>query len=203
MKEVKFFGFISILTLFVLTMFGCEKDSLTMDQYQSFIADKKNGYLLEIESKGNVTIQLQYVPVELIFYSDLLEGEGEFSSKAQLLKSKYSLYKYFKLRISKGNRSLEEHFGGDPQRYGQLMHYLNSEIGQDLTLVINDKHHAVFQATYIPKYGLTPTTELLIIFKTEKPLSNLEGKVVLNEKIFGLGSIDFNYTIKRFPELTM
>lgn len=195
-----YFIWLLVIVSSVLTT-SCREQHLTQAEFIKFIENPENGYSQEVVDNG-VYLRVQHIPVELIFFQDLPKSNLEFDSARDSLIKNYARFKYFKVTISRNEKSVEENFAGS-EKYGEVINYLNNRIGNDFMLEMKSEVFHSFEAMYTPFYGSSSSTHILVVFKGAAASPGLQAKFSFNETIFNTGRKIFAFSIKKNPTLVL
>jgi hypothetical protein len=178
-----------LLNLVVLfTLFGCTPYELTREDLHDFIADPSNGLSKSVNA-GDYTITCAYQPADLVF-SNELATENHLGQKRDSLMKAYQRVYYFRLSISRRDKSIEQFFAQTPERLAELTSYLSSTIGKDLQMQSGGSTTNLVDFVYVPFYGSSSTTQILLAFELKQGISE-EIKIIYQDSFVGFGRTEF------------
>lgn len=173
----------------------------TKEELQSFVQDPKNGLIQEYK-QGDFTIKVQYRPKDLIIYQQTVSGkESEIDSLRIALKD----YEYFIFSISGAGKEIESYYmERNVSRYGALNQYLTMGLADDIQSRSDNTAVELHDAQYVPHYGSSRATSVLLVFKDLLDKNQDDIRVVFNDSFFGLGTTEFVFEgnkIRKIPQL--
>ncbi len=173
-----------VVCIFSLMLVACGPAEVSRAELITYISDPANGLSLSREYRG-LLITLQYLPNDLIIDKQLTSGsEAEVDSLHQELKDVV----YFSISLSRNAREIESSYTRNPEKYSAVMAYLSEGILKDMYVIVNSRKVNASQLAYIPGYGLTKATTILVAFRADDFNEPQTMKFIWEDSFFGSGS---------------
>jgi len=182
-----------ILALVMLVgMTGCVPDPLTADEYAAYIADEDHGLRKSVSSDGT-TISVSYRPTDLLVKQTLTNNKG--SEAIAERRKQYTPYLYFVLGLSAGNREALHFTSGDT--YSSLLQTLSFRMNDFITLTTSAGDTIPVGDFMLNRtYGMGASTDVLVVFSSEKTRGKEWVQFNLNEFGLGAGNQRFRFDMK-------
>lgn len=189
------FGLIFLLTQSFIFQ-GCNsKEYLTVDEFKEYQLNPQNG-LLKLIKKDDLTIRAIYKPRNLLFLDRGIDEKNEINNFNEL--------QYFIINISDHEKEVEGRFVQNSNEYKELITYLSSGMSSDVILRIGSEIIHPIDMRYTPSYGSSNGTSVLFVFRDTISTGNENLIVEFNDKVFGVGQIEFEFDIDdiiRIPQI--
>jgi len=185
---------IALAALFCVA--GCTTDPLTPEEYAAYIADQDNGLRKSVTVGGN-TIAISYRPTDLLV-KQALTGKATPEAIAARRKQ-YTPYLYFVLSLSAGNREALHATAGDS--YSGLLQTLSFRMNDFITLTTSAGDTIPVGDFMLNRtYGMSASTDVLVVFSGEKAKGNEWVQFNVNEFGLGTGNQRFRFDMKDLEE---
>ena len=158
-----------------------------------YVLNPENGLSTSHDKEG-VKLQVHYRPKDLIIQQNLNQR-----SKAEIdsLRNALSHYEYFILGLSREGREIETAYAGDQVKYNSVVQYLNAGITENIHLINERDTVDLYEALYIPHFGSSNTTSMLLIFKEGFAKDDDQIKIVFDDPVFGTGKTEFAFEVNK------
>jgi hypothetical protein len=171
---------------------GCSPDALTAEEYSAYVADEDHG-LRKSVSSGGATISVSYRPTDLLVrqtLTDRITPETIAERRRQ-----YAPYLYFVLGLSAGNREALHATAGDA--YSGLLQTLSFRMNDFITLTTSAGDTIPVGDFMLNRtYGMSASTDVLVVFSGEKARGKEWVQFNLNEFGLGAGNQRFRFDMK-------
>jgi len=186
-----------LIFLLVLIFFGCQRQrQVSIDELKAYASNSESG-LLKSATMGDIKIELVYRPKELILIQEAAPGTTEWSTLLTRLDS----LDYFVLRLSRNGKEIEENYNKNVERFERIMTYLGEGISGDIVLLSGEERIEPEQLLYVPSFGSSDATSILIVFKSYLSKRDGKFKVIFNGTALRMGSHEFEYAIRSIKAL--
>jgi hypothetical protein len=180
-----------IIILCLLTACGQKQQTLSQEELKAYVLNPENGLSKTITKEG-VKLFMQYKPKDLIIRQNLnTNNKTEIDSLRKALAG----YEYFVLGLSKNEREIEGAYAGNAAKYASVVQYLSSGISENIHLISNKDTVDIYETLYVPGYGSSGATSVLLIFKEGYTKEDDEIKIVLDDYAFGTGKTEFAFDV--------
>ncbi|MCD9015474.1 hypothetical protein [Parachryseolinea silvisoli] len=172
---------------------SCSGVPATKESIQEYISNSDNG-LLASTHIGAMNIEVQFKPTDFLVEEELY-GEPLTPSAIDSLRSKYSEYYYFILRLSSENGEAL-YANSEPGKYSELVQTLSFNMDQfvALTTPLADTIK-VADFALDRTHGMGEATTLIFVF--ERPRNGTGDWIQFNIGDFGLGVGNQNFRFNR------
>lgn len=186
---------VNIIILFLGLAFLTSCDQKAFDSNQELIAyvkNENNGYRVNKSIRG-IDMSIMYRPTDLLVEqkTDSQTSKKEIDS----LRIKYSQYLYFNLNLSKGGNELLSAIPNDNNEFGEMVNQLSFGMNKVIHLYSSKKDTIQLVDYVYPRmYGLSKSTELLLIYPRDPKITNAESFTISIDDI-GLktGEVKFKF----------
>lgn len=175
--------FCSFLLLFVLQLSSCDVDSLPKEELIAYLMDEDNG-LIKTEEQGDFKISLTYRPSDLVAEQELLITNN--LDQRDSIRQHYKQYLYFVLAFSHDDKEIETRYAGNATKYNQVVKYLQSGIGSDVSMTIDGKQEELLDFIFTQTFGNAKSSKVLLVFPNKLNLDE-QIKIKVNTNLLGLG----------------
>lgn len=184
------------LTIVASFLFSCsDPEFLSPQELQSFILDDENKLKMTAVENG-YKIDVMYRPTDLWVHQELGD-EPTDQATLDRLRKKYNTYYYFIVSLSKNNKEALHQVEGGMDQYSELVQTLSFRMPQHVNLTTSSQDTIpVGDAMLNRTYGLSATTDVLIVFTKEKVRGTDWVQVNLNEFGLGVGNQRFRFLTK-------
>lgn len=191
------------LFLSAIMLVSCTQRRLSRKELTSYIDHNKR--LCQSQEMAGVTVQIKYVPCELLVLQELNNVTKPSPEKVKQLESKYSGQYYFRVNFSHDNKEVIRQLGSF-QEYSDMLQTFSFEMGKYIN-ASDDRDDTLSLADYAfeQSFGMSKGNEILVAFKKE----GFNNSEIINVNIgeFGLniGDMRFGFRkkdIRRLPGLT-
>jgi hypothetical protein len=186
----------SCIVLFFVCI-GCTR-YLSESELRQYVTDPENGLVGHVE-KGDVKIDVQYRPADLVMFRDLQMIDDEHQREAAT--TKFDSINYFVMQMSMNEREIESRYAGDPRKFSEVVSYLSYGIASDLMLVTENDTINVLDVAYSRSFGSTGNTQLMIAFKDDLRRRSGTARLLFSDNVFGTGFNEFEFDCDRFREI--
>jgi hypothetical protein len=182
-----------IFLLVFLAACGQKQLTLSQEELMKYVLNPENGLSTTIDKEG-VKLQVHYRPKDLIVLQNLTQ-----SSKAEIdsIRNSLSEYDYFILGLSRDGREIETAYAGDQAKYTSVVQYLGAGVSENIHLINERDTVALYEALYIPHYGSSNMTSILLIFKGGVVKDDDRIKIVFDDPVFGTGKTEFDFEVNK------
>lgn len=180
-----------IASLILLSSCSHQQQQLIPSEYVRWVNNTENGLVLKKEI-GEYEYTLKYQPVDYMianeFRSDNIDA-GAYEKRKKEMEGA----QYYSLRIKQKNSNADVMLSGisSPGDYYAADNYLAFGFKDDIKMVQGDTV-ACSLYHFINTHGLTPHIE--IIFGFNKPDNKGARTIVINERVFGAGTLKFSFS---------
>lgn len=183
---------IMLLVLVQACLLSCRQKIATTGELIGYVENPENGLVKEVV-RGEYKIKIQYRPKDLMIFQQVATGYEIDSLRAELAQ-----YEYFVLSIAVDNKEVETYYlAQKPDQHKALIEYLNTLIGGNIYAVTDDgRKIPVYAVQYVPKFGASQATQILLIFDKVLDTNSDEITVVIADSFLGIGSTDFLFETK-------
>lgn len=182
------------IVFLLLSFIGCQS-SLNKEELEKYVLNEENGILKKQEVPPFV-FQANYRPSSLIALQSIDSVTDKNSSEYKALLRNYDNYLYFNLSMSANGVDLLRAL---PRNRSQFSQYVNTlAFGmRDYVYLTTDKSDTLqfIESNFARMYGMSPTTNVLLIFKRDSVKLNTE-EINLEIKDFGTGVGNINFRFK-------
>lgn len=172
-----------------------EPKSLSKNELIRYLNNEKNGLHLS-KNVGELSIQIQYQPSDLIAYPDLVSSINPDSISAY-----YNKYVYFKVSFSYDGHDFNN--AAVVQNQPDLLSYLVSGISADVKLFAGRKELDLIDFMHVNTFSSTPSSDVLLVF--ENKVKNADKLVLkLDQGPMNIGGFPFVFhanDINSIPKL--
>lgn len=186
----------SAIGWFVLLLLGsCTQTPMTADELSAYVMDEDNG-MTKVVKAGDTHVEVMYRPTDLWVHQELGEQSPD-EVRVKEIRSRYELYYYFVLSLSRNEKeALHQLSGGMPQ-YSELvntlsfrMHdYVNMTTSAQDTIPVGD---FILNRTF----GMSQSTDVLFVFSRQEVKESEWVQFNLNEFGLGVGNQRFRFRVK-------
>lgn len=190
--------------VFLFIVVGCKSDVKSSEL---------NALYTQNESAFKKSKQIGEFQIGLVFYHPaylaILNDDIESLKKIINSKNQLEMQNFtFSLNYSVKNREEIWKYNLDSEsEYYERIQYLTSGINEDIKLIVNKKDTLNCLFSHLERnYGIGKTDQLLISFESKSPINLNEMEFQIEDKIFDLGRIHFNYSrsnILAIPKITI
>jgi hypothetical protein len=184
-------AFTTIFLLAFLLACGQKQLILSQEELMKHVLNPENGLSASIDKEG-VKLVMHYRPKDLIIHQNLSQSNR---TEIDSLRKALADYEYFILGLSKEGREIESSYASDPARYNSVIQYLNSGITENIHMINERDTVDLYEALYIPHFGSSNTTSMLLIFKEGFVKDDDQIKIVFDDPIFGTGKTAFAFEV--------
>jgi hypothetical protein len=176
-----------------LIISGCQpKDFSSAVELQKYIQDESNG-LKETKQVGDYKIELTYKPTDLLVDQET-DGKAIDAEQLKGIVKKYDAYYYFILSLSRDKKEALHNAGGGMDQYSELVQILSFRMAEYVTMTTNTSDTIPLGDFILNRtYGLSTSTDLLLVFNKEKTSDKEWIQVNLNEFGLGVGNQRFRF----------
>jgi hypothetical protein len=197
---------ISKLTLFLLIalLAGCKhKTFSTEKELIAYIQDEDNGLKITNEV-GDYKVAVTYRPTDLLIKQEV--GEKPTKEAVDKARKKYQNYYYFILSLSKSGKEALDQSQGFGQ-YSEMVQRLSFRVPEFVNMTTSASD-TIPVADFILNrtYGLSSSTDVLVVFNKEKTIHQKWVQFNLNEFGMGLGNSRMRFKVKDlegYPKLKL
>lgn len=187
--------------IFLLMFFflSCGKEQMSREALNVYVLDASHGLKKTIQ-KGSITIEVVYRPKDLIIAQEVgLNDAGLWTETAKRLDS----LDYFILRLSENGKEIESNYAADPSRFTQVTGYLSGAISQDIHLRVEDTTIPVETVAFIPAFGTSTATSMLMVFKSDLLRKDGTASVIFDDKMLGTGYNQFDFDMNHIKDVPL
>jgi hypothetical protein len=168
---------------------------------QQYIAAPKH-HLTITKIFNGTELVVSYRPVDLLLSQDLQRYRKYDGHIVDSLRALYDGNIYFSLTLSKNGAEIENQYINDKIAYNDVIKYLNSGIGKQLSVKI-DNHAAVPISghAFVRMYGTTGKTHIVIVCKKDDILSSKTFDIILNDTQLGIGTSAFSFVTEHLKNI--
>jgi hypothetical protein len=168
---------------------------MTADELSAYVMDEDNG-MTKVVKAGDTHVEVMYRPTDLWVHQEL-GGQSPDEVRVKEIRSRYELYYYFVLSLSRNEKeALHQLSGGMPQ-YSELvntlsfrMHdYVNMTTSAQDTIPVGD---FILNRTF----GMSQSTDVLFVFSRQEVKESEWVQFNLNEFGLGVGNQRFRFRVK-------
>ncbi len=179
--------YLTIVVLFI----SCTGE-VNREELLGYVADTDNGLIQEKLLNG-ITYKLTYKPSDLLVWQTVRQKEKIEEQELQQQRTNFD-HLYFTLSVSAGGKEVLNAFGGDKQKFGQLVDQLAFGM-QDLVTLTNSAADTLqmMDAHFARTYGAARSSDVLLVF--DKGLFHKNDQLKFTIEDFGLrtGRIIFRF----------
>lgn len=192
---------IGVITFFTI-YFLFQGSSHTPLEYVKWVSDSKNG-LKKIESRGPVTIDLQYKPIPFVIANEFRKTKIEERAYTErFLELEGAQYYTLKLKvdptiapdITKYNvSSIPEH--------QQRLYYLAYQLQNDIKLVDGNDTLSTQLFHFERSYDITPHRTFVLAFNDKNKNKKADKTFILDSKPLGIETLEIKFTEEELNNL--
>lgn len=182
-----------IISLFIFLTLGCRpKEFTSADELQKYIQDEDNGLKIS-KQVGDYKLDVTYRPTDLLVDQEV-EGQTIDLKQLESIRHRYDTYHYFVLSLSRDKKEALHNSGGGMDQYSELVQVLSFRMGDYVTMTTNTSDTIPLGDFILNRtYGLSTSTDLLLVFNREKSQDKDWIQVNLNEFGLGVGNQRFRF----------
>jgi len=169
-------------------MVSCKNEVSSIKDLQLYIHNSENG-LHKVKSRKDLKLEAFYRPRALVLEQQL-QGVSDENESARIKQMVDSL-DYFVLHISRNDHELERDYASNPANQYEVQQYLSREIARDLAIISNDEIFRPIDIAYIPMFGASSATSVLVIFGGNVSERSGNLKFCFHDTRFGTGMHEF------------
>ncbi len=188
----------------IVLLIGCEpKTFSTEKELIAYIQDESNG-LKVINDVGDYKVAVIYRPTDLLVKQEV--GEKPAKEAIEKARKKYQNYYYFILSLSKSGKEALDQSQGFGQ-YSEMVQRLSFRVPEFVNMTTSASD-TIPVADFILNrtYGLSSSTDVLVVFNKEKAIDQKWVQFNLNEFGMGLGNSRMRFKVKDLegcPKVTL
>jgi hypothetical protein len=190
------------LLIFLAVFAGCSSRSVSTEELREFVIEPTNG-IRKTVTVGDLTIEVLLRPTDLMVLQEVT-ADSSTRHRIEELRRKYDSYYYFLLSLSnKGKEALTPSSVG--YDYGELVNVLSFRMVMYTNLTTSRLDTIpLAEAIMTPTYGMSRTTDLILVFNREKSIGVDWVQLNINEFGMGSGNQRFRFSLSdldRIPKL--
>ncbi len=186
-----------VLTLSTLWLCfaSCEKEAMSERELLAFVQKDENG-LEKNRKSGNASIDLTYRPTDLLVAQELSIADRENDSIINQLRNKYDKYFYFVLSISVDEDEILSSNMWHSGQFGEMVQKLAFRMGDYIQLHTSEQKSIPLADYVYPRmYGLSKSTDMLLVFPKEEIQEAEWIKITLKDFGLDIGNTHFKYNM--------
>jgi len=190
-----------IALLLILCSCTKERQKLIPSEYVRWINNSENGLVIK-KNIGEYEYTLKYQPVDYMIANEFRTDEID-PGAYEMRKKEMEGAQYYSLRIKQKDSNADVMLAGisSSSDYYAMDTYLAYGFKDDIKMVQDDTSSCTLYH-FVNTHGLTPHVE--IVFGFDKPENGQDRTIVINERVFGAGTLKFSFTenvLSQVPEL--
>ncbi len=190
--------------LLIALLIGCKPKSFSTEkELIAYIQDEENG-LKVTNDVGDYKVAVTYRPTDLLIKQEV--GEKPAKEAIEKARKKYQNYYYFILSLSKSGKEALDQSQGFGQ-YSEMVQQLSFRVPEFVNMTTSASD-TIPVADFILNrtYGLSSSTDVLVVFNKEKTIDQKWVQFNLNEFGMNLGNSRMRFKVKDLegcPKLTL
>jgi hypothetical protein len=178
----------------IALLIGCKpKTFSTEKELIAYIQDERNG-LKVTNDVGDYKVAVIYRPTDLLVKQEV--GEKPAKEAIEKARKKYQNYYYFILSLSKSGKEALDQSQGFGQ-YSEMVQKLSFRVPEFVNMTTSASDTIPLADFILNRtYGLSSSTDVLVVFNKEKTIDQKWVQINLNEFGMGLGNSRMRFKVK-------
>lgn len=179
----------------------CKETKLRTEQYINWIEDADNG-LRVTKSIGEVTLSLQYKPMEYILAKEQMQESMNGEEKEKRINELGNM-QYYNLTYSLAGNSgdILKYNLGDASEYQERIYYFSFHMQEDIFMIEGNDTLPCELFHFERYYGLSPKLSFSLGFKNTG--NKTDKQVIIDDNIYGSGPVKFIIALKDIQNIPL